>query len=114
MDAPQKESYQSNAPDNTYDFGREAVCKAVPIETVARKYTPVEAFGSGATPAKALRAPQSDRGTRLSSRLAGRYFAPGGGECLADSPGPVPYSIFWISKVFGYKVCDRERRSGSR
>jgi hypothetical protein len=34
-------------PDNTYDLSREAVCEAVPIETVARKFTPLEPFGSG-------------------------------------------------------------------
>jgi AAA domain len=48
MDAPRNESYQTNAPDNICDLSREAVCEAVPIETVARKYAPLlERFGGG-------------------------------------------------------------------
>jgi hypothetical protein len=48
MIAPQNQVNQSNS-DYIYDFdnGREAICKAVPIEKVARKYTDLGPFGSG-------------------------------------------------------------------
>ena len=44
MFAPQDELYQPGSPDNTYGFRKccEAICEAVPIEEVARRYTGLE------------------------------------------------------------------------